>query len=169
MIKKVFTGACFLLGCLFNTQAFSQSENLPIPPQLDRELKEMGSPYSCLLTDLDEDNDLDALVVFYGRDFRGTGGCTLIAYRNTGESYDFIGRIPTVDVPVYLRKQKSQGMFDLVVYRRGLARVDGELGYGHLETLRFDGTKYRPEGTEPSGTVSLLESDQLVLAALLQP
>lgn len=122
-----------------------------------------GTTYTSKRIDLDGDGDLDGVVIHHGEGQGGTGGFNLRIFRNNPDVFELIGCVKTAAPPIYIRKSKAKGMHDLIIYRKGLARVNDKLGYGHMEVVRFEGKRYKPAGTEKNGTVEILKTDQKIL------
>jgi peptidoglycan hydrolase-like protein with peptidoglycan-binding domain len=76
------------------------------------------------------------LVYLYGGPVCGSGGCTLLVLEMTDKGYRVMSRIPTVQQPVIISEQRTNGYPDLIVYTAG-----GRLAPAYRR-LRFNGIDY---------------------------
>jgi len=116
------------------------------------------------LTDLDGDGDLDGVTLLTVREYSGSGGSTLLVFENVkGTFANVIGQLPTSGTPIYVRQSKTNKLCDIVVYKKGIARVHDKLTGGRLTRYQYDGKAYKNGGSEKSGTVKILKSDTLLM------
>jgi Putative peptidoglycan binding domain/Bacterial SH3 domain len=83
-------------------------------------------------------NSMGALIVVYlfGDQVCGTGGCTMMVVQETPQGYQLISRIASVQGPLVVSNQKTNGYPDLIVYTAG-----GGIPAAYRR-LRFNGKGY---------------------------
>lgn len=75
-------------------------------------------------------------VYLIGSDYCGSAGCSLLVLHRTGETFDLLGKISTVDTPVRVLETTTNGRPDLAIRTRGE-------GVSVVEKLiPFDGRRY---------------------------
>lgn len=86
--------------------------------------------------DLDGDGREDAVVLMLGRDYCGTGGCTLLIFRGAEDGhYVFLSATTLVREPVRVSlRERRHGWASLIVHERDRGEV----------LLRFEGRRYPP-------------------------
>ncbi len=123
--------------------------------------------YRYAKVDLNSDGVPEAIVHLSGSTFCGTGGCTTLIFKQLGNQYQLVSRIPTSHAPIIVLENTTNSWRDLIVYTRdavpNLVKF-GEEGYGDKIALEpsadLSGTylfakKYREyEGLEFPLTVS---------------
>lgn len=93
--------------------------------------------YSSAFVDLNDDGTKEVIAYITGRDWCGTGGCTMLILIPEGGSYKAITRVPAVRLPVRMLATKSNAWHDISV----VARINGtEPLYEAI--LSFDGKSY---------------------------
>ncbi|MEN3113554.1 hypothetical protein ACFONG_14915 [Uliginosibacterium paludis] len=87
------------------------------------------------LTDLDRDGVDDALVLLFGPDWCGTGGCTLLVLHGAQDGFRFVSASRVSEEPVRVStRDRRHGWSSLIVHSRQAGDV----------LLRFDGKRYPP-------------------------
>ena len=102
-----------------------------------------STPYLFAFVELAGTGKRQAIIYLTGREWCGTGGCTMLVLTQQDSSYRVLGRIPTVKLPIRLLESRSHGWRDLAVFTQG-----GGILVGHQERVRFDGDMYYRESPE---------------------
>lgn len=112
--------------------------------------QENNSVYSVGYADLNGDGLDDALVFLKGMHWCGSGGCTLMVFKNLGDSYQFISDASITSTPISVAKTKNNGWNDLIVWSRGFGLV----------LMTFDGNKYplNPSVESPASESQIIGS-----------
>lgn len=77
------------------------------------------------------------LVYLSGRNWCGSGGCTLLVLRSRGSGFELLSKVSTVNLPIRSLATMHNGLPDVV------ARVEGGgVRQGYEAVLTFDGSKY---------------------------
>lgn len=85
------------------------------------------------LTDLDGDGVQDAVVLLIGRDWCGTGGCTLLVLKGKADGFVPVSDSSISEEPIRVSKRETHhGWKTIIVHSRGAGEA----------LLRFDGKKY---------------------------
>lgn len=84
------------------------------------------------LVDLDGDERDDAVVLMWGREWCGTGGCELLVLRDAGDHFAIVSTSSVTREPVRLLSDASHGWRTLIVYAKGKGDV----------LMQFDGKHY---------------------------
>jgi putative lipoprotein len=98
--------------------------------------------YALALADLDGDGRREALVLLLGREWCGSGGCTLVVLAPAGATWRLASRTTVVSAPVEILRTRHRGFADLAVTAAG-----GGIRRAHRIVLAFDGRRYvrRPD------------------------
>ncbi len=94
--------------------------------------------YDYVRSDLNNDGQLDALVKMkapYGH-WCGDDGCTILAFLARNTSFELIGTLPQIRTPLYISKQSTHGVRDLIIH------LSGKHDKARYAILSFDGHKY---------------------------
>lgn len=89
--------------------------------------------------DLNGDGHEDGLVLLYGADWCGSGGCTLLVFEGTGDGYRLVSETSLVNGPVVVSPARSNGWRDILIPDPTEDRT---------VALQFNGAAYP---TEPAG------------------
>jgi putative lipoprotein len=92
--------------------------------------------YGYALADLNGDGMSDAVVLFRGADWCGSGGCTLAIFKGTSDGFTFISRSTVTRAPIAALAEVTNGWHTLAVTVGGGGAKPGQT------VLRFDGKKY---------------------------
>ncbi len=129
------------------------------PPDLSRAilayLAQQGDaayldPHQTARIDLNGDSREDALVLLENPYFCGTGGCTLLVFKDTKRGFQFVSRSTLIRPPIMVSETKTNGWRDLVV------QVGGGGAAPKKVALKFSGRRYP---ANPS-TLPALSEDQ---------
>lgn len=125
-------------------------------------LKSAGAPKETVARqaffDLNGDKSLDALVLFQGSYFCGSGGCTLAVFVSERAGFRLVSQSTLVDTPVRASAKATKGWRDLIVHNSGGGAKPAE------RILAFDGKKYAGNAsTQRKATASELKSARVVL------
>ncbi|RYD48159.1 MAG: hypothetical protein EOP83_26930 [Verrucomicrobiaceae bacterium] len=113
--------------------------------------------YEIARTDLDSDGSEDVLALMNGKSgYCGSGGCTLFVLKGKNGGFESLGSIKVVNRPIYVRKDSSKGMRDLLVTVRGGGATPG------VAALKFDGESYPPSPGDAAAAVG--EGDSVLFA-----
>ena len=93
--------------------------------------------YAIAYTDLDGDQDMDAIVWLEGTQYCGSGGCRIRVFERNGGSFRLQSKLRTVKLPVRVLNTSSNGWKDLTVTVGG-----GGILEAYEARLKFDGSKY---------------------------
>jgi hypothetical protein len=114
--------------------------------QEDLSLKEGGildkrNPprYVSAYRDLDGDGKPEAIVYMVGRDWCGSGGCSVFILKQQDDAWKKVTEITLSYPPVYVLPGVSHGWHDIAVWVRDMDMDDGG---GHETELSFDGKTY---------------------------
>jgi len=113
--------------------------------------KRAKGPYKLQGVDLDGDGVGEALVLFEGKDWCKSTGCSLAIFKADGRGYKPVFRTVSVKPPVIVSREEHQGWRDLIVTsgggraptRRVLLRFSG-LGYPRNAMLEPEAQSNRP-------------------------
>jgi hypothetical protein len=108
--------------------------------------------YSYATFHLSETAEAQIIVYVTGRGWCGTGGCTLLILNPKGSSYDVVGRITIVLLPVEVLRSTTNGWHDIAVRAKGVS-----MGHQFTAVLKFNGGKYSGSPWE-TGTRFPIES-----------
>jgi hypothetical protein len=117
---------------------------------ISRELGDSRYSFAYNRVKLRNRNTPEVLVYLPGRDYCGSGGCTLLIFEVTDESrggdYRLISRISLIRSPIIVSSHRTNGWNDLIVLVSGGGRQPG-----YYAVLSFNGGKY-PENptTQPA-------------------
>jgi hypothetical protein len=91
--------------------------------------------------DLNGDNIAEVIVFIEGLYFCGSGGCTTLIFQKIGQDYRLVSSIGVSRPPIIVRKNKTLGWNDLVIFASGGGgrTAAGTSGY---YLLRFNGKEY---------------------------
>ncbi|MEJ7137535.1 hypothetical protein [Amphibiibacter pelophylacis] len=111
-------------------------------------------PFRTARVDLNRDGRPDAVVLLGGRDWCGSGGCTLLVFRGSAHEFHLVGDTSVADTPVRLAKTRSKGWSSLIVHSKGSGEV----------LLNFDGRSYPDNASvQPkAGSAALKQSRTLL-------
>ncbi len=111
-----------------------------------------GVRYFYNAVDLNNDSIPETIVYLVGRDTCGTGGCTTLIFRSSGNRHELISHLTLTRNPILVSHKTTNGWRDLVLY------VSGGGAKASYHRLRFTGNSY-PENpsVEP-----VLESDAVI-------
>ncbi len=93
-------------------------------------------PRQTAFMDLNGDGVKDALVLLEGRDWCGSGGCTLLVLKGVKDGFKFVSRSTLIRGPLLVSDKKSKGWSDLVVDVSGGGMPPKKVA------LKFNGRKY---------------------------
>ncbi|MGB3493404.1 MAG: hypothetical protein WBA57_11790 [Elainellaceae cyanobacterium] len=131
------------IGAVQDTRITAQDseESEPIMPALLRFLDNHGASsqeteYLVEYVDLNEDGIDEALVLFSGEYWCGTGGCNMAVFEGTAEGYALVSNLSLVNAPVWVSSDRSSGWHDLIVAVSG-----GGIEPKHV-ALQFNGSRY---------------------------
>ncbi|MFC3901280.1 hypothetical protein [Acinetobacter marinus] len=83
--------------------------------------------------DLNGDQIKDAVVLLQGKEWCGSGGCTMLIYHAKNDhSLTLVTKTTVTNTPIYQLSTKQNGWSDLSVYSKGVGQVK----------LSFDGKSY---------------------------
>lgn len=108
------------------------------------------------LLDLNNDGVDDAVVVLLGRNWCGSGGCTMLVLHGQGEGYRVVSKSTVTREPVRVSESTSNGWRDIIVHSDGMEKL-----------LQFDGEIY-PENPSmaSAATQEQVDSAKIVLSGL---
>jgi hypothetical protein len=89
-------------------------------------------PLRYALSDLDGDGHADAIVLLLGRDWCGSGGCTMLIFRAVNDRFDFVSGSTITGQPIRVSSEKTNGWRTLIVFSKGKGDV----------TMHFNGKRY---------------------------
>jgi hypothetical protein len=139
-----------MLGC---------SNPSPLSTHLQRSVDDItndnDSVFSSAYTDLNDDGLEDALVLLQGIQWCGSGGCTLLIFKNLGQSYQLVTKTTVTNTPISVANTESNGWKDIIVWSRGSGFV----------LLSFNGDTYP---RNPSLQPPVSESQLLAARTVLQ-
>ncbi len=100
--------------------------------------------YFDAFVDLNGDGKLEAIVYLTGRNWCGSGGCTMLLLKPKGSSFAVITRVTIVRPPIRVLNSTSNGWHNLAVWVPG-----GGIDPGYEAELRFDGKTYPTNPSVP--------------------
>jgi hypothetical protein len=118
--------------------------------------KEEAPRFRSALVDLNNDGANEAIVLMEGRDWCGSGGCTLLVLNRSRGDWKLISKMTITNTPIRVIQRSKNGWSSLGVMVRG-----GGIMPGYEAVLDFDGKKYpsnpsivpRSTGKPQDGTV----------------
>ncbi len=169
LFYSVVSTVIFLSGCgttntglgniQFRGQANQPEQKIKIQEQQLQQAvyayTQTTAQYDFALTHLNADAVDDAVVLLKGMDWCGSGGCTLLIFKGTALSFDFVSKTTLVNTPVAVSDKPINGWKSLSVYSKGTGNV----------LLKFDGQTY-PEN--PSMIQQDKEQEQSDLQILIK-
>lgn len=124
-------------------QAFAEKRGDPVLP-----------PFRHALTDLDGDSRDDAVVLLQGRNWCGSGGCTLLVFRGTNGDFAFVSGSTITREPIRISTDKRKGWKTLIVYSKGKGDV----------LMRFNGKRYPLNpSSQPKATPEQVHAAHIVM------
>lgn len=84
------------------------------------------------MIDLNGDGHEDAIVLLSGTDWCGTGGCTMLIFKNDRSGYLLLSRSTVTRSPIRVSPAITNGWKDLIVSTRGVGDA----------LMQFDGSAY---------------------------
>jgi hypothetical protein len=131
--------------------AFGQAHRFDLPPAMNSRLraylqKDSGPPdktfrYAAALVDGGNAQKEEVMVYLSGRDWCGTGGCSLLILQPQGSSFQKIGYETTVRLPIRALHTESKGRTDIGVWKQW------STDSGNEDKLEFDGKQYMTNRT----------------------
>lgn len=114
--------------------------------------------------DLNGDGRDEKLVYLVGSSTCGTGGCTMLIFRATGQGYSLISRHTIVNNPIVVSTKKTKGWRDIVLF------VAGGGAKPSYHTLKFDGSAYPSNpSTAPQVSPGTIISGTAIIADQISP
>ncbi|MEP0919661.1 hypothetical protein NC981_22795 [Leptolyngbya sp. DQ-M1] len=114
--------------------------------------------------DLDGDGRNEKIVYLVGSTTCGTGGCTMLIFRTTGQGYSLISRHTIVNNPIVVSTQKTKGWRDIVLF------VGGGGGKPSYHSLKFDGSAYPSNpSTAPEVAPGTIVNGTAIVADQISP
>ena len=120
-----------LLFWLAACSSFSQNKS-SLASAVALVTQQADTPYQSAMIDLNDDGHEDAVVLLSGTDWCGTGGCTILIFKNGRSGFSLLSRSTVTRSPIRVSPFITNGWKDLIVSTRGL---DGAL-------MQFDGSAY---------------------------
>ncbi|SHM50061.1 hypothetical protein [Rhodanobacter sp. OK091] len=106
------------------------------------------------IVDLSGDRSSDALVLLSGPNWCGSGGCTLLVFRQVHGKFELTSRSTVAQTPIRVSPEASHGWKTLIVYSKGRGNV----------LLRFDGSRYPLNPSmQPLATKRQVEASTMAL------
>ena len=110
-------------------------------PTLERAIKSWAKEttlpqFKYAFADLNDDGVDDAVVLLTGRDYCGSGGCSLVIFRGVAGGFNLVSSSTISREPILLLQEKNQGWRSLSVLISGGGVSPGQV------LMRFNGTKY---------------------------
>lgn len=140
-----------ILGC--SNQANLESD---LQQSISKITKETNSIFSTRYADLNGDGLDEALVFLKEMQWCGSGGCTLLIFKNLGNHYQFISKSSVTSAPISVAKTENNGWKDLIVWSRGSGLV----------LMTFNGNKYpQNPSLEPLANRSQILGSQLIFTS----
>lgn len=100
--------------------------------------KENEPVFSAGYADLNGDGLDDVVVLLEGVNWCGSGGCSILIFKNIGAHYQFVSKSSVTNTPISVANSESHGWKDLIVWSRGkgfvLIKFDGD-GYASNPSL----------------------------------
>ncbi len=115
--------------------------------------------FNYALVDLDGDHNRDAIVLFKGNEYCGSGGCTLEIYRGVNQGFDFLSGSTLGREPIRILPDRHFGWRTFTVFVRGGGAKKCDA------LMRFDGRKYpsNPSMSRCATPAQLASSTLLVM------
>lgn len=92
----------------------------------------------------DDGKTEEDIVYVSGRDWCGSGGCTMLILEPSGSSFKVLGRVTIVQLPIRLLHSMRHGYPDIGVFVQG-----GGILSGYEAVLSFDGKRYSSNPSMP--------------------
>jgi hypothetical protein len=124
-------------------QAFAEKRGDPVLP-----------PFRHALTDLNGDGRADAVVLLQGRNWCGSGGCTMLIFRGTNGGFAFVSGSTITREPIRISTDKRKGWKTLIVYSKSKGDV----------LMRFNGKRYPLNpSSQPKATPEQVHAAHIVM------
>jgi hypothetical protein len=75
------------------------------------------------LQDLNGDGRADAIVLLTGREWCGSGGCTMLIFMGAEDGYSFVSKITITSPPIRISNNRVRGWRTLIVSSKGKGNV----------------------------------------------
>jgi hypothetical protein len=99
--------------------------------------RETATPqFEYALVDLNDDGTLDAVVLLTGRDWCGSGGCSMLILRGHSGGFSVVSRSTISNQPIKVSAERQHGWHTLLVSVKG-----GGIQRGFV-VMPFNGSKY---------------------------
>jgi hypothetical protein len=124
-------------------QAFAEKKGDPVLP-----------PFRHALTDLDGDGRADAVVLLQGRNWCGSGGCTMLVFHGTNGGFRYVSGSTITREPIRISADTRRGWKTLIVYSKGKGDV----------LMRFNGKRYPLNpSSQPKATPEQVHAAHIVM------
>ena len=129
-----------LLALLLSTLSISSLVLGSEPPGLMEAVHAVTgktSSFTYALVDLNDDGMPDAVVLLTGRDWCGSGGCTMLILKGMRNGFTLLSKATISNQPIKVLPDREHGWHTLLVSVKG-----GGIQPGGLVLMRFNGTKF---------------------------
>lgn len=153
--KRTMLKINFALGLLGLTACSSLPESeSSLATAVALATQQTAPTYQSTLIDLNGDQKKDAVVLLSGTEWCGTGGCTMLIFKNDRSGYSLLSRSTVTRSPIRISPVFSNGWKDLIVSTRGL---DDAL-------MQFDGAAYpgNPSMQQPATPAQLAAATTII-------
>jgi len=131
----------FFAACFAPMRGGVAAECVTLPRALSQMLQKHGwgapDSYVAALHNLSGSAAPEAIVLLSGRQFCGSGGCTLLVLQRHGAGWHLVSKTTLVHPPIRVLRTRNDGWATLSVQVQG-----GGIKPGYIATLPFQGSVY---------------------------
>ena len=149
-MKKLAAAFCLVLSFVASASNSPRALDNAVRAYTHRE----APSYRQASTHLSHSPQPEAIVFLTGRAWCGSGGCTLLVFRQVRREFVLVSRSTVTGTPVRVLPDTSRGWKTLIVHSKGRGDV----------LLRFDGIRYPLNSSlQPVATAAQVRASALVL------
>ena len=139
----------FVLTSLFTL--FSCASTTPLDTALNKYFNGELPQYKLAMSDLNYDGLDEAVLYLNDKNWCGTGGCTLLIFKNTGEKFEFFSKTTLVRPSIKYSNSSNSIWKTLIVQTKGVGEV----------ALHYNGKSY-PLNPSTLPPINVIDKDHAI-------